>query len=75
MRLLTLTLPEIEEEVRKLENESKALKKDIYKLSWFMRGSLGVEEAFSMDVMDRLILNDIIEENMKITKESGLPFF
>jgi hypothetical protein len=75
MRLLTLTLPEIEEEVIKLENESKALKKDIYKLAWFMRGSLSVEEAFSMDVMDRLILNEIIEENMEITKNSGLPFF
>jgi len=72
---LNLTLPEIQEEVKKLDNDSKALKKDIYKLSWFMRGALSVEEAFAMDVADRLILSEIIKENMEVTKESGLPFF
>lgn len=72
---MNLTLPEIQEEVKKLDNDSKALKKDIYKLSWFMRGALSVEEAFAMDVADRLILSEIIKENMEVTKESGLPFF
>lgn len=70
-----MTLPEIEAEVQKLEKESKALRKDIYKLAWFMRGSLSIEEAFSMDYADRTLISEIIKENLETTKESGLPFF
>jgi hypothetical protein len=72
---LILTLPEIEEEVKKMDAESKALKKEIYKLAWFMRGSLSVNEAFNMDIMDREILLEIIQENLETAKETGLPFF
>jgi len=72
---LILTLPQIEEEVKRMDEESKALKKEIYKLAWFMRGSLSIEEAFSMDLMDRDILIEIIKENLETAKETGLPFF
>jgi hypothetical protein len=72
---LTLTLSEIEAEVKKMDEESKALKKDIFKLAWFMRGALSIEEAYSMEVMDRLIIGEIIKDNLEITKESGMAFF
>ena len=72
---MILTLPQIEEEVKRMDEESKALKKEIYKLAWFMRGSLSIEEAFSMDLMDRDILIEIIKENLETAKETGLPFF
>jgi hypothetical protein len=75
MRLLTMDMPAIHEEVRKMDKESKALRKELYKLSWFMRGALSIEQAFSMDIADREILGDIIKENLETTKESGLPFF
>jgi|APCry1669191515_1035360.scaffolds.fasta_scaffold00005_79 hypothetical protein len=75
MRLLTLSLSEIEEEIKKIDNESKALRKDIYKLAWFMRGSVSIEQAFGMDIGDRNIVSDLIKENLETTKESGLPFF
>jgi len=58
-----------------MDAESKALKKEIYKLAWFMRGSLSVNEAFTMDIMDREILLEIIQENLETAKETGLPFF
>jgi len=72
---LILTLPQIEEEVKRMDEESKALKKEIYKLAWFMRGSLSIEEAFYMDIMDRDILIEIVKENIETAKETGLPFF
>lgn len=40
-----------------------------------MRGSLTVEQAFQLDIETKLIIAEIIEENLKTTKESGLPFF
>jgi hypothetical protein len=70
-----MTMPEIEAEVKSLDKESKALRKDTYKLAWFMRGALTIEQAFMMDIADREIISDIIKENMETTKESGLPFF
>lgn len=70
-----MPMDEIHREVKKLENESKALKKDLYKLAWFMRGALSMEQAFSMDISDREIVAEIIKENLETTKESNLPFF
>jgi hypothetical protein len=72
---LHLPLEEIEQEVKRLDNEAKALRKNIYKLAWFMRGALSVEQAFAMDIGDREIVSEIINENLETTKESGLPFF
>lgn len=72
---MTFSSSEIEQEVKKLEHESKALKKSIYKLSWYMRGALDIEQAFMLDYSDREIISDIIKENLETTKESGLPFF
>jgi len=70
-----MTLPEIEAEVQKMENESKALKKELYKIAWYMRGSVTLEQAYMLDFSDRLVLGEIIKENLETTKESGLPFF
>ena len=70
-----MTSAEVEAEVKKLDNESKALKKNIYKLAWYMRGSITIEQAFMMDVQDTELVSEIIKENLETTKESGLPFF
>ena len=75
MRLLTLTVAEIQEVVQEMEEESKALKKELYKMSWYMRGALSIEEAFMLTTDDRLIIADIIKDNLETTKESKLPFF
>lgn len=40
-----------------------------------MRGSLSLEEAFGMEPSDRMLIADLIKENMETTKKSGLPFF
>jgi hypothetical protein len=75
MRLLTLTVAEIQEVVQEMEEESKALRKELYKMSWYMRGALSIEEAFMLTMDDRLIIADIIKDNLETTKETRLPFF
>ena len=72
---MTLTIPEIQQVVKDLENESKALKKELFTLSWYMRGGLTFEEAYMLDYTDRQIIGDIIRENLETTKETRLPFF
>jgi len=75
MRLLTLTISEIQEEIDKMERESKAMKKELFKMAWFMRGGLSFTEAYMLDYHDREIISKIIEENLEIAKDSQMPFF
>jgi hypothetical protein len=72
---LNLTLQEIQKVVDELEKDSKALKKEIYKMSWYMRGAVSLDEAYMLDFQDRQIIGEIIKENLEVTKESNLPFF
>lgn len=72
---MTLTIAEIDQVVKEMEEESKALIKDLYKMAWYMRGALSIEEAFQLDFNDRMIISDIIKENLETTKETKLPFF
>lgn len=75
MRLLSLTLDEIDEFTRELEESSKALKKDLLKICWYMRGGLTLTELYELDTNDRTLIASIVEENLETTKTSGLPFF
>ena len=72
---MTLANDEIVKLVESLEKESKSLKKDLFRLCWYMRGSITIEQAFQLDYENREIINGIISENLETTKESGLPFF
>lgn len=71
---MNLTIEEIEKEVEKLDKDSKAIKKDIYKVAWYMRGAVSIEQAYALSFEDREIINEIIQENLKITEETHLPF-
>jgi hypothetical protein len=72
---LTLSIPEIQEVIDEMENESKAFKKDLFKLTWYMRGGLTLEQAYMLDYTDRSIIADIIKDNLETTKETNMPFF
>lgn len=70
-----MTTPEIEEYVESLEEETLEFKKLLFKLGWYMRGSLSMVEIFHLDPENRKIILEIIEENLETTHKSGLPFF
>jgi len=55
--------------------ESKAIKEEILKLCWFMRGGIAYNDAMLLSSAERSIISKIIEDNMETTKKSGLPFF
>jgi hypothetical protein len=66
---------EIEELVKSFEKDCKEIKKSLYILCWYMRGSLSMDQAFLLDYESRTIIQSIIEDNLETTKKSGLPFF
>jgi hypothetical protein len=72
---LSLDLSEIQELSEKMERETKALKNELYRVCWFMRGSLSITEAFDLSNEDLEILSRIIKDNLDTTKKSGRDFF
>jgi hypothetical protein len=73
---LTLDLEGINKLVVDYEQESKALKDQIFRLCWYMRGSISYHESLELlSNEDREIIGRIIEKNLETTKESGMPFF
>jgi hypothetical protein len=74
MRLLSLDLEGINALVVDYDRETKALKDELYRMCWYMRG-MPPSEAFMLSFEDREIIGKIIEKNLEITKESGQPFF
>ena len=40
-----------------------------------MRGAVTLEEGFHLTYEDRMLIGDIVKDNLETTKKSGLPFF
>jgi hypothetical protein len=57
------------------DRESKALREELLRICWHMRGGVSYEEAFMMSQQERELIGKIINDNMETTKKSGMPFF
>jgi hypothetical protein len=57
------------------DKESKALKNEALKISWYMRGGISYDDAMALSTDERIIINNIINDNMEVTKKTGMPFF
>jgi len=72
---LSLNNEDIAELIESYDTNSKALRNNILKLIWHMRGSITLEEGFTMGFADRELINSLIKENLETTKNTGLPYF
>lgn len=70
-----MNLDEILREVESLDKESKAFKSDLYKLCWYMRGGVTIDDVFAMSFEDREIIGSLVKDNLETTKKTGMPFF
>jgi hypothetical protein len=58
-----------------MEKEADNIRREALKQSWYMRGGLSYEQALNLSYNERLMINELIKENLDTTKKSGLPFF
>lgn len=72
---MSLSLAEIDQLAKDMETEIKAIKDELFRYCWYMRGGLSFSEAYDLSHEDREIISKIIADNLDTTKESGLPFF
>ena len=65
---------QIREIVRKLDNQAKGIKEEVFRISWFMRGGVSSEDLlWKYSVEDREIMSKVIESNVENTKNSKMP--
>jgi hypothetical protein len=59
----------------RLEAQSKAIKEEVLRLCWYMRGGLDYNDAMLLSLDDRKIIGKIVKDNLETSKKSGMPFF
>lgn len=72
--LISLSASAIEERLVRLDEEIKDFKTELYRISWYMRGGVTINDLldrYSFD--DREVMSAIIKENIEVTKETRLP--
>lgn len=72
---MTLTNEEIENLLEKMEGESKAMRDNVLRICWYMRGSISYDDGMLLSNVDLEIINKIIKDNLETTQKSKLPFF
>ena len=64
---------EIEEYLTRLEEGIKNYKSQLFRLCWYMRGGVTIDNLlFDLSLEDIQIMNAIVQDNIEITKKSGI---
>lgn len=72
---MALSNDEIVDLIGRYDRESKAIKSELLKICWYMRGGLTYNEAIQLSPSEREMISKIIESNLKTTEKTKLPFF
>ena len=58
-----------------MENQTKVLRHELFKICWYMRGGVTYQEALNLSPDEREIIGKLVKENLDTTKKTGQPFF
>lgn len=65
----------ISRELEMMDKQSRAIKDELLRIVWYMRGGISYSEAHDLSHKEKETIRELIKENMETTKKSGLPFF
>jgi hypothetical protein len=72
---MSLSIQEIDELGKRMDKDVRAIKEELIKICWWMRGGISLNEAAQLTYNDRLVIADLIKENLETTNRTRLPFF
>lgn len=56
------------------ENQIKQIKDELYRIGWYMRGSISYDDLmFKISREDKEIMNRIIKDNIETTNKTKMP--
>ncbi len=61
--------------LNKMDKDTKALKEEALRISWYMRGGVSYDAAMMLSFQERDIIGKLIKNNLETTKKTGLNFF
>ena len=72
---MSISIQEIDELGKRMDKDVRAIKEELIKICWWMRGGISLNEAAQLTYNDRLVIADLIKENLETTNRTRLPFF
>lgn len=58
----------------RLDNEVKSFKQELFRLVWFMRGGVNINDLFNRyGFEDREMIRQVINDNVELTKKTQMP--
>ena len=72
---MPLAHEDIVELLDRMDSEAKALRKELIKFCWHMRGGITYDVAMFLSRGELNLIADLIKENLDITKQTKLPYF
>jgi hypothetical protein len=61
--------------VTNMDKEAASIRQEAVKMSWYMRGGMTYDQILHLSYDERMIINNLIKENLETTKKTNLPFF
>lgn len=58
-----------------MDADVKAVKQELIKVCWWMRGGITLNEAAQLTYTDRQNIAELVKENLETTNRTKLPFF
>ena len=64
---------DIEDYLTRLEEGIKNYKSQLFRLCWYMRGGVTIDNLlFDLSLEDIQLMNNIVQDNIEVTKKSGI---
>jgi len=60
--------------VKRYEKEVSTITEELINLCYYMRGGLQLHEAYHTTLEERKLISKMVENHMKVTKDSGVNF-
>lgn len=58
-----------------MDKQAKAIKDEIIRITWWMRGGISLTEAMQLGYAERELIGKLIKENTEASKKAGVPIF
>ena len=58
--------------LKQFDTEADTIRENIFKIVWYMRGGINLDQAFMLNQKEQKIIYDIVSENIKNTEKSGI---
>ena len=59
--------------LKQIDSEAETVRQEVFKVVWYMRGGVNLDQAFMLSQKDMKIIGNIVKDNIDLTKKTGMP--